>query len=120
MSSVKTRAKAAMKVTAIRFGQDLWRLLEGEAARVGVSVSQYVREAALARAAAAAKARGEDPLDLLARAGEDKPSFRSARDVRGQAQETRSEAQAVRAESRQAAHRARQLSSERRSPQPPM
>jgi hypothetical protein len=48
-----------MKVTTVRFGVDLWGLLDAEAARVGVSVSQYIREAALARAAAAAAARGE-------------------------------------------------------------
>jgi hypothetical protein len=55
-----------MKVTTVRFGSDLWELLESEAERVGVSVSQYLREAALARAAAAAAARGEAPFELLA------------------------------------------------------
>jgi hypothetical protein len=55
-----------MRVSAIRFGTDLWQLLESEAARVGVSVSQYVREAALARATAAAAARGADPFEVLA------------------------------------------------------
>jgi hypothetical protein len=55
-----------MKVTTVRFGADLWALLEDEAARVGVSVSQYIREAALARAAAAATARGDEPFELLA------------------------------------------------------
>jgi hypothetical protein len=34
-----------------------------------VSVSQYIRESALARAAAAAAVRGEEPLELLARLG---------------------------------------------------
>ena len=57
-----------MRVTAIRVGADLWRVLDAEAARVGVSVSQYVREAALARASAAAAARGEDLHELLAQA----------------------------------------------------
>ena len=55
-----------MKVTTVRFGLDLWALLEQEAARDGVSVSQYIREAALARAAAAAAARGDEPFALLA------------------------------------------------------
>lgn len=55
-----------MKVTTVRFGQDLWRLLEREAELAGVSVSQYVREAALARAAASAGTRGEIPFDALA------------------------------------------------------
>jgi len=58
-----------MRVSAIRFGTDLWQILETEAARVGVSASQYVREAALMRAAAAAAARGEDLFQLLAEAG---------------------------------------------------
>ena len=60
------RPKSTMKVTTVRFGDDLRRLLEHESAIVGVSVSQYVREAALARAAAAVAARGEDPFERLA------------------------------------------------------
>src|SRR5205085_1916024 len=60
--------RVAMRLTAIRMGDDLWRLFEGEAARVGVSVSQYIREAALSRAAAAAALRGEDPHTVLAQA----------------------------------------------------
>lgn len=55
-----------MKVTTVRFGTDLWALLEREASLVGVSVSQYLREAALARATAAAVARGEGPFEVLA------------------------------------------------------
>lgn len=55
-----------MKVTTVRFGADLWALLEEEAARIGVSTSQYIRDAALARATAAAALRGEDPIDRLA------------------------------------------------------
>lgn len=54
-----------MRVTTLRFGPDLWELLEREAAAAGISVSQYVREAALARAAASAGARGEVPFNLL-------------------------------------------------------
>jgi hypothetical protein len=64
-----------MKVTTLRFGEDLWTLLEQEAALAGVSVSQYVREAALARAAAAAGARGESPYDGLARSARELASF---------------------------------------------
>lgn len=116
-----------MRVSAIRFGSDLWRLLEEEALRVGVSVSQYVREAALARASAAAAARGEDPLEVLAGtarasrkdgssaaaappgAPDTGPVLSSARDIRSQAQATRGDAQAVRAQSRQASRRAHEL-----------
>ena len=54
-----------MKVTTVRFGEDLWRLLEGEAERLGISVSQYIREAALARAAAAVATRGADALEVF-------------------------------------------------------
>jgi hypothetical protein len=57
-----------MKVTTVRFGRDLWELLESEAGLVGTSVSQYIREAALARAAASAGSRGESPFELLAEA----------------------------------------------------
>jgi hypothetical protein len=54
-----------MKATTLRFGEDLWALLEDEAARSGVSVSQYVREAALARAAFAAGSRADVPAGIL-------------------------------------------------------
>jgi hypothetical protein len=40
--------------------------VELEAARSGVTVSEYVRYAAVARAAFALRARGERPDDLLA------------------------------------------------------
>jgi hypothetical protein len=56
-----------MKVTTVRFGEDLWALLEFEAARAGVSVSQYIREAALARAAFAAGTRAGVTSDVLGR-----------------------------------------------------
>jgi hypothetical protein len=101
----------AMRVTTVRFGSDLWALLDQEAARVGVSVSQYVREAALARAVAAAAARGDAPFDLLAGAvREVVPADAREGDVeralaglaRAVATERREEAEAVRRESRQA------------------
>ena len=62
------RTRAPMKSTTVRFGPDLWRLLEREAANAGVPVSQFIRDAALARAVAIAAARGEGPFELLARA----------------------------------------------------
>ena len=40
-----------MRATTIRFTPELWELLEREARREGVSVAQYVRDAALFRAA---------------------------------------------------------------------
>jgi zinc transporter ZupT len=45
--------------TTLRFPEDLWRLLELEAKALGISVAQYVREAALARVAYDAGRRGE-------------------------------------------------------------
>jgi hypothetical protein len=48
-----------MHQTTLRFGPDLWAALEGECARLGVSVAQYVREAALARLAYTAAVRGD-------------------------------------------------------------
>ena len=108
-----------MKVTTIRFGEDLWRLLETEAALADVSTSQYIREAALARAAAAAAARGHGPFELLAgalrdvqRGGRD-PDKRADADrvlaalARLAAAENVTEAGAVRSQSQQARGRAR-------------
>lgn len=112
-----------MRVSAIRFGADLWQLLEQEAARVGVSVAQYVREASLARASAAAAARGEDIYELLGQAdpthgqrsskapgSEPRRQAREdAEKARAEASQTRSGAQALKAQSKQAVRRAQQL-----------
>lgn len=110
-----------MKVTTLRFGPDLWALLEDEASRVGVSVSQYVREAALARAAAATALRGEPPLERLAAmvpvpgepgTGEVRPE--SGHDALERtwrrAKEGRSDAAAFAAESKQARRQAQNVS----------
>jgi hypothetical protein len=52
-----------MHQTTVRFGAELWADLEREAARGGVSVAQYVREAATARLAHAAARRGAAQFD---------------------------------------------------------
>jgi hypothetical protein len=108
-----SRPRTAMKITTVRFGGDLWRLLEGEAEYAGISVSQYIREAALARAAAAAAARGHGPFELLAGAqrevmrDESDPVARAEAErvlaglARLAATETRGESDALRAESEQ-------------------
>lgn len=49
-----------LKAATIRVSQDLWRLLEEEAARQEISVSQFVRDAALLRVGHLAGARGDD------------------------------------------------------------
>ncbi len=106
---------SAMRVTTVRFGVDLWRLLEAEAARSGVSISQYIREAALARAAAAAAMRGQDPVALLGgvpKAPVAKPlsaERQTAAALRRQAAETRREHRATSAEANQAIRRSHQL-----------
>jgi hypothetical protein len=108
-----------MKVTTVRFGTDLWSLLEIEATQAGVSVSQYIREAALARAAAAAAARGHGPFELLAGAlreatSDEHDPFRRASTervlaalARLTAAELHSEFKAVRGQSQQAQRRAK-------------
>ncbi len=110
-----------MKVTTVRFGVDLWRLIEAEAATAGVSASQYIRKASLARAAAAAAARGEDPLGVLAGPSESpgKGASETPADQRGiagslrlRAAEIRLEGKAATAESKQAVRRANQLREE--------
>jgi hypothetical protein len=52
-----------MKVTTVRFSEDLWNAVVKEAEHAGVSASQFIREAALARAAAAAGTRGDVIFD---------------------------------------------------------
>jgi hypothetical protein len=50
-----------MRATTIRFPNDLWEQLEREARKQGISVAQYVRDAALYRVAfSAGAASGED------------------------------------------------------------
>jgi GAF domain-containing protein len=53
-----------MKATTVRFGEDLWAMLEGEARTLGVSVAQFVREAAIMRVAMLAGSRGDPDAEL--------------------------------------------------------
>jgi GAF domain len=48
-----------MRATTVRFSEDLWALLEREAAAQGVSSAQFVRDAAILRLAHLAAERGE-------------------------------------------------------------
>jgi GAF domain-containing protein len=49
-----------MRATTVRFGEDLWAMLEQEAARSGLSAAQFVREATIVRLAMLAGMRGDD------------------------------------------------------------
>ncbi|HEV2815125.1 MAG TPA: GAF domain-containing protein [Solirubrobacteraceae bacterium] len=53
-----------MRATTVRFGDDLWALLEREAAAQGVSSAQFVRDAAILRLAHLASERGEPEARL--------------------------------------------------------
>lgn len=104
-----------MKATTLRFSDDLWAALSVEAAMAGVSTSQFIREAALARAAAAAGARGEmlfgsfsETVEEVRRTspaeGGREPAIQEALSMlsRALAGSVRSDAEALRAESQQA------------------
>jgi hypothetical protein len=49
-----------VRATTIRFPNDLWEQLEREARKQGISVAQYVRDAALYRVAFSAGAASDD------------------------------------------------------------
>ena len=48
-----------MHQTTVRFSADLWEELETECFELGVSIAQYLREAAVARVAYSAARRGD-------------------------------------------------------------
>jgi GAF domain-containing protein len=50
--------------TTVRFGEDLWALLEREAAREGLSAAQYVRDATVLRLAFAMAEHGDERARL--------------------------------------------------------
>ena len=57
-----------MRATTVRFGDELWRLLEREAQRDGVSAAQFIRDATILRVAYAMGQRGDpDFEDALGR-----------------------------------------------------
>jgi hypothetical protein len=48
-----------MRATTVRFGDDLWEMLERESARHGISAAQFVRDATILRIAFLAAGRGD-------------------------------------------------------------
>jgi len=54
-----------MRATTVRFSEDLWALLEGEAAREGVSAAHFVRDATVMRIAYLMGQRGDAGLDAV-------------------------------------------------------
>jgi hypothetical protein len=66
-----------MHQTTLRLSPDLWEALDQESARLGVSVAQYLREAAIARLAYFAGREGDPDYEAaLARAGVPAPKGR--------------------------------------------
>src|SRR3954447_19210948 len=63
------RHKMPMRATTVRFSEDLWRLLEREAEREGVSAAQFIRDASVMRAAYAMGRRGEVAYEALSQLG---------------------------------------------------
>jgi GAF domain-containing protein len=55
-----------MRATTVRFSEDLWRLVEAEAEREGVSAAQFIRDASVMRAAYAMGRRGDPAYEAVA------------------------------------------------------
>jgi hypothetical protein len=64
---VRTLAGMPMRATTVRFSEDLWSLVEQEASREGVSAAQFVRDAAVMRAAYLMGRRGDTDLEQVLR-----------------------------------------------------
>jgi hypothetical protein len=96
---------ARMRATTVRFGTDLWEMLEREAGKSGVSVAQYIRESALARLAYTAGRRG-DPDMGFPHTAEDGDG---ARPIRARMADLAEAAEAVRHQGNQAVRQAERL-----------
>jgi hypothetical protein len=111
----RIHTKTHMHQTTVRFGRDLWLVLEREAERLGVSAAQYVRDATLARLAYSAAQQeeavasreafewaGNAPLSERVQAQID-----SAAAVLAQAQLARDRAEQLRAEAEELVRRSK-------------
>ena len=63
-TAVDYDVRVGMKATTVRFGEDLWAMLEREARSLGVSAAQFVREATIMRVAMLAGSRGDPDAEL--------------------------------------------------------
>jgi hypothetical protein len=54
----------AMRATTVRFGDDLWELLEAEASAQGISAAQFVRDSAIMRLGILSGRRGDEEATL--------------------------------------------------------
>src|SRR3954451_12104726 len=90
-----------MRATLVRFGPELYEDLRAEAARAGVSIAEYVREAVVARMAYTAGRRCDATYGQAARD--------AAARVRAEAAKVREESSAVRAENKQARGHSRKV-----------
>jgi len=86
-----------MHQTTVRFGADLWHALETETGALGVSIAQYVRDAALSRLAYDAGQTNEFVPEPAAAAAQER------------AESETSASTALHAQSRQARSRAAEL-----------
>jgi hypothetical protein len=94
-----------MHQTTIRFSPDLWDAMEEECNRLGVSVAQYLREAAVARLAHSAGLAGRPVYDTVF--GDSPLAERSSDPIAG----TLDDATALAAQGRLARARAREVRS---------
>jgi hypothetical protein len=97
-----------MRQTTLRFSEDLWATLEREARDSGVSVAQYVREAAISRIAYDAGRRGDPQYETTA-----DQFIRHAREVGERAEDQREGSLALLRQSRLARQRSQALRSQR-------
>jgi hypothetical protein len=104
-------ASRKMHQTTVRFGPDLWTELEAEAQQAGVSVAQYVRDAALMRVAYTRGRAGDPHYDaaLGAVVGEADPRDRRLDDARERTRENVEGAAALVSQTAQAVRHTQQL-----------
>jgi hypothetical protein len=105
MEPMATRRR--MHQTTVRFSPELWAMLEDEAARGGISVAHFVRDAALARVAYTAGQRSaQAPEESFEWAD---PGFTKAGIAKSAGQRQVDASAAVQAQARLAAARATEL-----------